>query len=229
MLILAIILTIVLAALIGWYVGRRGYDQHSVSRISERLRRDYFLGLNHLINEQPDKALDVFIKLLEVDSETVETHLALGSLFRRRGEVDRAIRVHQNLIARPQLDKKYRVQALSELGQDYLKAGILGRAERLFSELAEVDGSDISSLKYLLHIYQQEKDWEKAIEVAKKLESMNQESMYSAVAQYYCELAEQLYKHAKISQAQQHLKRASAIDPKCVRASLLSGQIEMGA
>jgi lipopolysaccharide biosynthesis regulator YciM len=98
---------------------------------------DYFKGLNFLLNEQPDKAIDVFVKMLEVDSETVETHLALGNLFRRRGEGDRAIRIHQNLIARPTLNKEQRALALFELGQDYLRAGLLGRAETLFLELLE--------------------------------------------------------------------------------------------
>jgi lipopolysaccharide biosynthesis regulator YciM len=110
------------AALCGWFLAWRAYE-HPPPRALHRLRRDYFKGLHYLINEQPDKAVDVFIKLLEVDSDTVETHLALGSLFRRRGEVDRAIRIHQNLIARPQLAKQHRMQALSELAQDYLRAG----------------------------------------------------------------------------------------------------------
>ena len=84
----------------------------------------YFRGLNHLLNEEPDKAIDVFVQLVEVDSETVETHLALGSLFRRRGEVERAIRIHQNLIARPVLSRDHRALALLELGQDYMRAGL---------------------------------------------------------------------------------------------------------
>src|ERR1700722_4591820 len=129
---------------------------------SKTLSRDYLVGLNFLLNEQPDKAVDVFIKLLEVDSETVETHLALGSLFRRRGEVDRAIRIHQNLIARPQLSALDRKEALMALGLDYMSAGVFDRAERIFLEVVELGGNrEISSLQGLLAIYQQEKAWEK--------------------------------------------------------------------
>jgi lipopolysaccharide biosynthesis regulator YciM len=111
--------------------------------------------------------------MLEVNSDTFETHLALGGLFRRRGEVDRAIRIHQHLIARPQLHKQQRIQALSELGQDYLRAGVLDRAERLFLELVEMDENITSSLHYLLNIYQQQKDWEQAIATAKRIQRNN--------------------------------------------------------
>ncbi len=97
----------------------------------------YFQGLNYLLNEQPDKAIQVFLELAEVNQDTVETHMALGSLFRRRGEVDRAIRFHQNIIAKPGLEPEQRTQALLELGEDYMKAGLLDRAERLFAELIE--------------------------------------------------------------------------------------------
>src|SRR6476469_73588 len=130
-------LLLALAALAGaWYLG---YQSKQKKHESEKLTlpRDYLVGLNFLLNEEPDKAVDIFIKMLEVDSNTVETHLAVGKLFRRRGEVDRAIRIHQNLIARPQLEKAYREQSLFELGQDYLSAGVLDRAERIFLQLVE--------------------------------------------------------------------------------------------
>jgi lipopolysaccharide biosynthesis regulator YciM len=213
-------------AILAWIIARK-FTRASITRLSEKLRQDYFLGIHHLINEQPDKAVDVFVKLLEVDSDTIETHLALGSLFRRRGEVERAIRIHQNLIARPQLSKHHRVQALSELGQDYLTAGILGRAEILFTELIAIDEKNIASLRYLLHIYQQEKDWEKAIEVARKLEKVSAESMSAIIAQYYAELALQVYQKGKINTARQYLKRAQTIHFPCVRTNLLLGHIEM--
>lgn len=212
------------AATCGWFVGRRA-SHKQIPRLPHKIRRDYFKGLNYLINEQPDKAVDVFIKLLEVDSDTVETHLALGSLFRRRGEVDRAIRVHQNLIARPQLAKPHRLHALSELGQDYLRAGVLDRAERLFLELVELGEEDQPSLHFLLHIYQQEKDWHKAIEIAKKLQAHG-ESMSATIAQYYCELAEQMIEKGWSQDALNDLKRAQAIDHGCVRASMIRGRLE---
>jgi len=154
-----------LAAASGWYVAR--FDQRRQAKRSLDLPSAYFKGLNFLLNEQPDKAIEVFIQVLEVNSDTVETHLALGNLFRRRGEVERAIRVHQNLIARPTLDKDQRTHALLELGQDYLKAGLLDRAESLFLELAEIRAHSEQALRHLLHIYQQEKEWEKAVKEAK--------------------------------------------------------------
>src|SRR5690606_5329978 len=111
---------------------------------------------------QPDKAIEVFVRMVEVDGETVETHLALGNLFRRRGEVDRAIRIHQNLIARPTLSREQRTQALLELGEDYMRAGLFDRAENLFLELIELNAHTERALRHLLDIYQQEQDWEKA-------------------------------------------------------------------
>lgn len=220
------LLLLPVAATCGWYIGKREHHEPRDHYGMNFLRRDYFKGLNYLINEQPDKAVDVFIRLLEVDSDTVETHLALGSLFRQRGEVDRAIRVHQNLIARPQLEKQYRVQALSALGQDYLRAGVLDRAERLFIELFEMGQENQDSLRYLLYIYQQEKDWHKAISVAHKLQNITGDSMAIRIAQYYCELAEQCREKGYITKARHYLKKAQDIDRDCVRASLICGSLE---
>ena len=214
------------AAACGWYVAKKENNAEK-GRESVKLHHDYFKGLNYLINEQPDKAVDVFIKLLEVDSDTVETHLALGNLFRRRGEVDRSIRIHQNLIARPQLKQQYKVQAMSALGQDYLRAGVLDRAEELFLELVELGEIDQTNLKFLLDIYQQEKDWEKAINIAKKLEHVSGNTMNPTIAHYYCEIAELMIEKNNHESALDNLDSAQKIDPDCVRASLVRGRIEM--
>lgn len=209
-----------------WYLGfRTRHDRDYAQKIN--LPRDYLVGLNFLLNEEPDKAVDVFIKLLEVDSDTVETHLAVGKLFRRRGEVDRAIRIHQNLIARPQLDKVYREQSLYELGQDYLSAGVLDRAERIFLELVEVKVCSATALRALLDIYQQEKSWEKAIQIAKKLESVTKKSMQLVIAHYNCELAESALIKGQPELANKYLKEASESDRQCVRASLLQARLDM--
>src|SRR5271154_5272461 len=122
------------AFLSGWWTARRAGVRRSGEQVSE-LSSDYFRGLNYLLNEEQDKAIEVFLKLAEYNRDTVETHLALGNLFRRRGEVDRAIRVHQNLIARPQLSMVQRKEALMALGQDYMSAGVFDRAERIFMEV----------------------------------------------------------------------------------------------
>lgn len=215
------------AAWSGWWVANRnlsGKEPKSVNRLS----REYVVGLNYLLNEQPDKAVDIFIKLLEVDSETVETHLALGSLFRRRGEVDRAIRVHQNLIARPQLSVRERKEALMALGQDYMSAGVFDRAERIFLEVVELGGSrETSSLHGLLAIYQQEKAWENALDIIKKLELSTGQSLHMQAAHYYCEIATQALKDNAIDKAQNAIKQALIIDKESVRGSLMQAAIDM--
>ena len=158
--------------------------------------------------------------------DTVETHLALGNLFRRRGEVERAIRVHQNLIARPTLDKEQRSQALLELGQDYFKAGLFDRAENLFLELAEIRAHSEQALTSLRHIYQQEKEWEKAANVTRKLARVSGRNLDTVIAHYYCELAEQVFAKKNIIIARAYVKQAFDNDPRCLRASILLGDIE---
>lgn len=209
-----------------WYLGYRMHQEKAPEK-KHSFSRDYLVGLNFLLNEQPDKAVDVFIKMLEVDSNTVETHLAVGKLFRRRGEVDRAIRIHQNLIARPQLDKTYREQSLFELGLDYLSAGVLDRAERIFLELAETKIFSADALQELLDIYQQEKSWENAIQVAGKLESITKKNMQIIIAHYYCELADTALGKTQSEQANGYIKQALNADKNCVRASLLQAKLDM--
>ncbi len=218
-----------IAATFGWYLGKR---DHLSSPSSHPLHRDYLRGLSYLINEQSDKAVDVFIKLSEVDSDTAEIHLALGNLFRRKGEVNRAIRIHQNLLDRPELDKRYHLQALFALGQDFLKAGVLDRSEHIFLELAEIKEGwteeKHSSLRFLLSIYQQEKEWRKAIEIAKKIEEETGESIEKLLAQLYCELAEQEAQQGHGEEAFVHLQHAIYADPNCVRANLIAGRLAEG-
>lgn len=215
------------AAWSGWWVAHRSNSEKN-THVSNRLSREYVVGLNYLLNEQSDKAVDIFIKLLEVDSDTVETHLALGSLFRRRGEVDRAIRIHQNLIARPQLSILQRKEALMALGQDYMSAGVFDRAERIFLEVVELGGSkETSSLQGLLAIYQQEKAWEKALDVIKKLEISTGNSLHNQAAHYYCEMASQALKVNALDRAVYCIKQAMNVDSQSVRASLMNASIEM--
>ena len=216
------------AAFSGWLIGRRGTRKNRSSDRFE-LPSSYLKGLNYLLNEQQDKAIELFISMLDVDNDTVETHLALGSLFRRRGEVDRAIRIHQNLIARPTLSQSQRAQALSELGQDYMRAGLLDRAETLFNELVDKEPHSEAALQQLLDIYQQEKDWDKAIQISHRLESRTGQSRRAIVAQYYCEIADDLYRHGEPAKALKYTKRAMNEDANCARASILEGTIEQEA
>ena len=214
-----------IAALSGWVLGRRE-KKRAPGLQGQEIPLDYIKGLNFLLNEQPDKAIDVFVQMLEVNSDTAETHLALGSLFRRRGEVDRAIRLHQNLIARPTLSSEQRIQAVYALGQDYMRAGLLDRAETLFSELVETGPDSTNALVQLIDIYQQEKDWDKAINIARKLAYRSGRSQDDVIAQYYCELAKQHLKKNEMQKALQQITRALSTDPNCARASLLEGEIE---
>lgn len=214
------------AAASGWMFGRAN-AQSSEKDSTSRLSREYYVGLNYLLNEQPDKAVDIFIKLLEVDSETVETHLALGSLFRRRGEVDRAIRIHQNLIARPQLSLSQRVDALMALGRDYMSAGVLDRAERIFLEVVSIGGEQrVASLQALLDIYQQEKAWLQAIDISNKLAAVTGQSMHHVIAHHFCELSEEAMSERRWEEASSYLKQALSVDKDSVRASLLKAQID---
>jgi lipopolysaccharide biosynthesis regulator YciM len=213
------------AAASGWYAAKRSMVTKKQKQPQE-ISPVYFKGLNYLLNEQPDKAIDLFIKLLDVDSDTVETHLALGSLFRRRGEVERAIRIHQNLIARPSLSREQRAQALLELGQDYMRAGLFDRAENLFIELTELKLYNEQANIYLLEIYQQEKDWKRCLEVAEKITVSRYPSLHNSIAHFYCELAEQQLRQQNIAAAEGYLKCAQQMKRSNVRVLMLQAEIE---
>ncbi|MBA1148306.1 lipopolysaccharide assembly protein LapB [Ectothiorhodospiraceae bacterium WFHF3C12] len=213
------------AAFSGWVIGRR--ERTSPPRDDDReFSSDYFQGINYLLNEEPDKAIEVFTRMVEVDSDTVETHLALGNLFRRRGEVDRAIRIHQNLIARPSLSPSQRGYALLELGEDYMRAGLFDRAESLFNEAVDLDMHAGAALENLLDIYQQEKEWEQAVKAGQQLEQRTGRAMGATIAQFICEQAEDALSREAVAEARQHIRRALQVDPNCVRASMLLGDLE---
>lgn len=220
-----LLLLLPLAAVSGWFFGYRHRKSSEDNLENNFISPEYFLGLNFLINEQPDKAVDVFVRMLEVNTDTVETHLALGNLFRRRGEVDRAIRIHQNLIARPQLDETQRMQAIFELAQDYLRAGVLDRAEKLFLELIKKGGEVSASLNSLINIYQQQKDWYQAISTAKKLEKLSSVNMNTPIAHLYCELANQTRTKGLHDKAHSYLKDALRHDKNCARANIILGKL----
>ncbi|WP_295002606.1 lipopolysaccharide assembly protein LapB [uncultured Dechloromonas sp.] len=204
---------------LGWAAAR--VDMRQVIHESRALPRSYFQGLNFLLNEQPDKAIDSFLEVAKVDSQTVELHFALGNLFRRRGETERAIRMHQNLIDLPDLDERVRLQALSELGQDYLKAGLLDRAEEIFNKLLGTSFEE-EAKRNLLEIYQVEKEWLKAVEIARELPDV---ASHREIAEYYCELAANEIMRSRPDEARQHLEVAMQENRKCVRASLLQGDL----
>lgn len=214
------ILFICLALLAGYIIGYR--ISRRKRRFRETVSKDYFMGLNYLLSEQPDKAVDIFIKMLEVDNDTIEMHLALGSLFRRRGETDRAIRIHQNLIARANLDKILRLECLMELGRDYMAAGMHDRSERLFQEVMQAGKSHRVAAAYnLLDIYEREKDWQAALTVAQQLQEQG-ENVHHRIAQYYCELMEAPLAKLSPAEIKNYLDLAIKAAPNSQRVALLA-------
>jgi lipopolysaccharide assembly protein B len=205
----------------GWVAAR--VDLKSLLSESRALPSSYFRGLNFLLKEQPDKAIESFLQVAKENPQTVELQFALGSLFRRRGEVDRAIRMHQDLVNREDLEPEQRREASLELSQDYFKAGLLEHAEQVLARMAQVDPSpDVH--RSLLDIYIQEKDWQKAIDSAKKLEVSAKRNYQREIANYYCELAITAHVHARAADAEGDLRNALEANRKCVRANLLRGE-----
>ena len=212
---------------VGWVIGRRGGERHSDSQVS-KLSMTYFRGLNYLLNEQPDKAIDAFIEVARLDPETTELHFALGALFRRRGETERAIRVHQNLATRPDLPEPEREHALFELGEDFLRAGLLDRAEESLRRL--MSGPYAASAKrVLLELYEVEKEWQKAIDAARELQTLEQKSYSLQIAQFCCELAQDALQRKRPEDAVKWLNQAIEENPANVRAPILLGDVAAAA
>ncbi len=219
------LLAIPLFFILGWLASR--FEQRAVLRDKGRLPDAYSRGLNFLLNEQSDKAVDAFVDVVRIEPDAIETHFALGNLFRRRGETDRAIRVHQNLVERKNLPVEQRDHALFELGQDFLKAGLLDRAEDVFNRL---EGSQYgpAALHHRLEIAQMVRDWSAAIELAQRLERDFRENHRREIAHFHCELA-QLRLASKeagaLNDARHQVDTALRSDPEHARAHLLLGSI----
>lgn len=218
---------VVAAIAIGWWLGRR--DR---SRPSEVVGPDYYEGLNYLLNEEPDRAVSTFVDNLEVNADTLETHLALGGLLRRRGELDKAVVVHENILSKARLSKVDMQNVQLELARDYLLAGLLDRAEALCVKLSQQPdvGETASirrdSLKITLQIYEQEKEWRQAVEVAKLLATAD-ESYEKAISHYYCELAEEKLSAGDLEAARESVREAIGHDVNNPRTSLVRGRIDV--
>ena len=220
------LLLIPAAAAAGWLAGRRGGEIKGGARVS-RLSNTYFRGLNYLLNEQQDKAIEIFLQIAEVDKDTVETQFALGHLFRRRGEVDRAIRLHQSLVARNGLSEEQKTRAVLALGEDYMRAGLLDRAETLFTDLVQMGVHAPQALRQLIAIYQFERDWYLAIEHALQYEKTSGEPMGRVIAHFHCELAEKARLENQSNLAREEIAHASAADSHSVRAGVIEGRLEL--
>ena len=230
---LALYLGLVAALAIGFWQGV-SFTRRRQKKITHSLNHDYFQGLNFLLNEEPDAAIETFIKALEVNSETLETHLALAKLLRKRGEVDRAIRIHQNLLARPGLTKEQSQQAQYELATDFTKAGLLDRAEGLLKTLTQEEGAfQIKGLVRLLSVYRDEQEWQDGLRVLQKLAGSRFSKTYDRWASirghFCCELAERAIINAGYEAARQWLKQALSYDKHSPRANLLLGRLEIAA
>lgn len=207
---------------LGWLAARLEY--RASRKTADQMPASYFKGVNFLLTEQPDKAIDAFLEVASVDTQTVELHFALANLFRKKGEVDRAIRVHQFLTSREQIQPSDRERATYELGVDFLRAGILDRAEKAFTSLLST-GFKAQAARQLLELYELEKDWAKAIEQANRLREYGAHIPAADIAHFYCELAEQKRSAKDDEAARLNLQNALLTNPGNVRASLLLGEI----
>lgn len=212
------------AAAYGWYMGRRGVQQERQQE-ANKLSRGYVDGVNFLLSNQQDKAVDLFVDMLKEDGGAFEAHLTLGNLFRSRGEVDRAIRIHQSLMESASLSFEQRLLATQQLGRDYMAAGVYDRAEHMFTQLIDEEDFRIASLQQLLIIHQATSDWLQAIDVAEKLIKSGKDALRVEIAHFYCELALLAMSSDDLDKAMGLLKKASAADSNCARVSIMLGRI----
>ena len=216
---------LVLAALvIGILAGHFGWGKRWPASLG-KLHPDYLTGLDYLVTEQPDRALDMFLKLMDANADTIETHFALGSLYRRRGEVERAIRIHQNLLAREELPPEHREQALLALARDYLRAGVLDRAETLFQQVSEVPRLRASALDALRGVYELQHDWQQALDVYRQLLKIKAAPPPSVAAHYLCELAGASLEREDVPGARHLLDQADELTTPFPRTDVLRAQI----
>lgn len=215
-----------IAAAYGWYMGSRNAKQNYLNQ-SNRLSREYVDGLNFLLSNQKDKAVDLFLDMLKEDEGTLEAHLTLGNLFRSRGEVDRAIRIHQALMESSSLTFEQRLLAIQQLGRDYMVAGFYDRAEEMFLQLIDEEDFQQSALQQLIIIYQSTSEWVNAINAATKLVKLGITKYKTEIAQYYCELASLAIANEDLDKAFNLLQKSAITDVHCARTSLMLGRVLM--
>ena len=211
---------------LGWLAAR--VDLKQLLAESTALPAAYFKGLNFLITNQHDKAIEAFSEAVQANTDSLELHFALGSLFRRRGEVDRSIHLHLNLLHKKELEPQQRMAVSAELAQDYLKAGLLDRAEELFESLDD-DRYRQPALRALLEIYVREREWERAVKAATELERLSGVPFRIEIAHYYCEMAVKSQLANDTHSARFELEQALNANKNCVRANVLLGDLEAEA
>lgn len=214
------------AAAYGWVMGRNSL-RNVQRKQSSILSNHYYKGLNLLLSDQPDKAVDTFIKMISVNNDTIETHISMGNFFRHRGELDRAIRVHQNLISRDEISEKQEALALVELGTDYQMAGFFERAEGVFIQLLDNERHFNTAQNKLFSIYQVTKEWNKAVELATRSLKItpNNEHLFLLLSHFYCEQALVLVDESRFDDARRLLKKAVLLEGNQVRPWLELGKL----
>ena len=216
------------AIAVGYWLGLRDGRRRQARR-TEGLSRQYLQGLNFLLNEEPDKAVDIFVNSLDVNEYTVETHLSLARLFRKRGELDRATLIHNSLLESGKLPEPVRDDVELELARDYMAGGLFDRAEGILQQMLERGTQHRDAvMRALMQLFEQEKDWHNALGIGDRL-LREDADVAPVLAHYCCEMAERMHGEAERNAARRTLRRALAYDPGCVRASLQLGQVEMAA
>ena len=194
----------------------------------KKINPDYLTGLKYLLNEESDKAINLFSNIIEIDDDTIQTHLALGVLFRRQGKIDKAIKLHENIISKPDLEENYYFQTLSELGENYYAAGIYDKAEEIFLKLKEVKAHKISSLEKLIKIYEYLCQWEQALKNLEELSIVdNENNLINSTSHYYCQLSQDSIDNNNLDKAEAYLKKARENNPKSIRQMFLSSIIAL--
>lgn len=209
-----------LGTALGWYLARQKPGSHAPRHAHTPLA-----GISTLANDDPDQAVAALLSAEELTEEAVELHLTLGTLFRRRGQVDRALRVHEGLLSRSSLTPQQRNRTEFELAEDYLKAGVLDRAEHIYSALADRGYKLLPCLESVISIHESSHDWPRVIEVSRRLEAASGVSRRAITAQYQCELAEEARRMKTLDEAASLARRALSTDSSCARASLLIAKL----
>ena len=220
-------LLILAAIFIGWMLGRWQPFHKIKTQQADIFSEKYAKGLNYLLADDSDNAIKIFTDLIEVNKDTIEIHIALASLFRSKGEVDRAIKIHQNLLARPNLTRRQRHMAIAELASDYLKAGLLDRAEKLYREMIALNADPRQAYRRLLDLYITEKSWEEAEECAQVLYTMGEPEAAVTYSQCLCEIASSAMDNGNNRLARTSLDRALEVDAGCVRAALILIRLQL--
>ncbi len=226
-----LIIPLFLAIFIGWLLGKREVRKKQF-KPQTNLSHEYFTGLDYLLNEKMDEAIESFIRALEINSDTIPAHLSLAKLFRRKGDVDRAIQIHQNLLARPDLSREDFMRIQMALARDYYAVGLLDRAENLLLDIIKTNppkSTREKALGLLIKLYEKEGEWDSALETAQKLAVDGRKEISEELAHYCCELAEQALEVKKAAGAVKHLRRAEQFDAAHVRIALLQAKLAMAA